>query len=181
MIDAINALLPQTQCERCGYSGCKPYAAALVADDANINQCPPGGVETIHALADLLHKPFETLNPEFGTHTPFQVATIIEKDCIGCTKCLDACPVDAIVGASKLMHTVISVECTGCELCVSPCPVDCIEIQPTEKKYRPTLAKQRYEDKQHRLITIATDKKAQANKQKMALMAMMKARNADKS
>ncbi|MCK5898217.1 MAG: RnfABCDGE type electron transport complex subunit B [Methylococcales bacterium] len=181
MIDAINDLLPQTQCERCGYQGCKPYATALVAGDAKINQCPPGGIETIHALANFLDKPVEILNPTFGAHTPLQVAIIIEEDCIGCTKCLDACPVDAILGVSKQMHTVIASECTGCELCVPPCPVDCIEIQPTKKKYSSALAKQRYEAKQQRLITIKANKKIQANKQKSALMAMMKARNVAKS
>lgn len=124
--DAIDILLPQTQCTRCGYSGCRPYAQAIAAGEAEINQCPPGGAATITALARLTGRPALPLNPANGIEQPRTVAFILEEHCIGCTKCLPACPVDAIVGANKRMHTVIVSECTGCELCIAPCPVDCI-------------------------------------------------------
>ncbi len=131
LIDAANAALPQTQCGRCTFSGCKPYATALVDGAADTNHCPPGGDATARALAQLLNRPFKPVDPQFGI-TPSQplVAWIDEAACIGCTKCIQACPVDAIVGASKFMHTVIAAECTGCELCIPPCPVDCIELRP---------------------------------------------------
>lgn len=128
LIQRIDALLPQTQCGKCGHPGCKPYAEGLAKGEA-INKCPPGGSETIAALASLLQVPVIALDPERGT-APAQVAYIREAECIGCTKCIQACPVDAIVGAAKLMHTVISAECTGCDLCVAPCPVDCIDLLP---------------------------------------------------
>jgi len=128
-IAQIDALLPQTQCRQCGYDGCKPYATALACGEANINQCPPGGETGIHALADLLQRPYQPLNPAHGITKAKAVAVIDEKTCIGCTLCISACPVDAILGASKRMHTVISQECTGCELCLPPCPVDCISMQ----------------------------------------------------
>jgi electron transport complex protein RnfB len=124
----IDRLLPQTQCERCGYAGCKPYAEAVAAGEADINRCPPGGEATIHGLAELTGTDAKPLDPECGRHTPPQVALIDEKTCIGCTRCIQACPVDAIVGAAKSMHTVIANECTGCELCLAPCPVDCIDL-----------------------------------------------------
>jgi len=126
LIDRINALLPQTQCGQCSFHGCRPYAEAIASGAADINQCPPGGDEGIRDLADLLGIPFKPLNTKFGLHKPAGVAFIIEEDCIGCVKCIAACPVDAILGAAKFMHTVIASECTGCELCVAPCPVDCI-------------------------------------------------------
>ncbi len=128
LIQRIDALLPQTQCGKCGHPGCKPYAEGLAKGEA-INKCPPGGNETIAALASLLQVPIIALDPERGSAPP-QVAFIREAECIGCTKCIQACPVDAIVGAAKLMHTVISAECTGCDLCVAPCPVDCIDLLP---------------------------------------------------
>jgi Na+-translocating ferredoxin:NAD+ oxidoreductase subunit B len=130
--DDIDALLPQTQCTRCGYTGCKPYAEAISSGAAGINQCPPGGSPTIAALARLLHRGVLPLNPANGSEGPTLVAQIDEVACIGCAKCLPPCPVDAIVGARKQMHTVISALCTGCELCVSPCPVDCIRMVPRE-------------------------------------------------
>ena len=126
----IDALLPQTQCTRCGYSGCGPYAAAIAEGAAQINQCPPGGSETIHALARLLDRPFQPLNPLHGTETEPRIAWIDETRCIGCARCFAPCPVDAIVGAAKFMHTVLADRCTGCELCLPPCPVDCIELRP---------------------------------------------------
>lgn len=129
--DAIDALLPQTQCRQCGYAGCRPYAEALAARRAGINQCPPGGADTIRDLAALLGAPFQPLDPAFGAAKPAAVALIDEPRCIGCTLCIQACPVDAIVGAAKMMHTVIAAECTGCELCIPPCPVDCISMVPT--------------------------------------------------
>lgn len=130
LIERVNACLPQTQCAQCGHPGCRPYATAIIADDAPINQCPPGGEALIHELADLLGKEFLPLDAERGETKPPQVALIDEPLCIGCTLCIAACPVDAIVGASKLMHTVISEQCTGCELCLPPCPVDCISLVP---------------------------------------------------
>lgn len=128
LIQRIDALLPQTQCGKCGHPGCKPYAEGI-ADGEPINKCPPGGDETIAALAELLKIPVLELDISRGAAPP-QVAYIREAECIGCTKCIQACPVDAIVGAAKLMHTVIIDECTGCDLCVAPCPVDCIEMHP---------------------------------------------------
>lgn len=128
--DAIDALLPQTQCTRCGYAGCRPYADAIVSGEAQINQCPPGGAATIEALAKLLGREPLALNPANGIEGPLTVAQIDEERCIGCAKCLPPCPVDAIVGARKQMHTVIVATCTGCELCIAPCPVDCISMVP---------------------------------------------------
>jgi Na+-translocating ferredoxin:NAD+ oxidoreductase subunit B len=126
--DDIDALLPQTQCTRCGYDGCRPYAEAIASGLAQINQCPPGGAATIATLASLLNREALPLNPENGVEGAALVAVIDEERCIGCLKCLPPCPVDAIVGARKLMHTVIADLCTGCELCVAPCPVDCITM-----------------------------------------------------
>ncbi|WPN29096.1 electron transport complex subunit RsxB [Pseudomonas sp. P5_109] len=128
LIQSIDALLPQTQCGKCGHPGCKPYAEGI-ANGEPINKCPPGGNETIAALAELLKVPVLELDITRGS-APAQIAYIREAECIGCTKCIQACPIDAIVGAAKLMHTVIIDECTGCDLCVAPCPVDCIEMRP---------------------------------------------------
>jgi electron transport complex protein RnfB len=130
LADRIDAVLPQTQCEQCGYRGCRPYAQAIAAGDAPINQCPPGGAAGIRALAALLDRPVLPLNEEHGVEKPRTLARIVEAECIGCTKCIQVCPVDAIVGAAKLMHTVIGEDCTGCELCVPACPVDCIVLEP---------------------------------------------------
>ena len=130
LADRIDALLPQTQCEQCGYRGCRPYAEAIARGEAAINQCPPGGTAGIEKLAALLQQPVLPLNPEHGIEKSRTLARIVEADCIGCTKCIQACPVDAIVGAAKLMHTVIADDCTGCELCVPACPVDCIVLLP---------------------------------------------------
>jgi electron transport complex protein RnfB len=128
VIEQINDILPQTQCGQCNYPGCRPYAEAISAGEAKINQCPPGGDAGIQALADLLGLEPLPLNPENGAVKPKTVAVIDEATCIGCTLCIQVCPVDAIVGSAKLMHTVIESECTGCDLCLPPCPVDCIEM-----------------------------------------------------
>jgi len=128
VVEQIEALLPQTQCGQCNYPGCRPYAEAIAAGEALINQCPPGGEAGIRALADLLGLEELPLNPENGEQQAATVAVIHEEVCIGCTLCIQACPVDAIVGAAKLMHTVIEAECTGCDLCLPPCPVDCIDM-----------------------------------------------------
>jgi electron transport complex protein RnfB len=130
LADRIDAILPQTQCEQCGYHGCRPYAEAIARGDARINQCPPGGAAGIGKLAALLQLPVLPLDPGHGIEKPRTLARIVEADCIGCTKCIQVCPVDAIVGASKLMHTVLADDCTGCELCVPACPVDCIVLLP---------------------------------------------------
>ncbi|AKM31819.1 ferredoxin [Pandoraea faecigallinarum] len=126
----IDALLPQTQCTKCGYAGCRPYADAIASGQAGYNQCPPGGAEGVARLAKLLGRPVIPLNPENGVERPRLRAVIDESLCIGCTLCIQACPVDAIAGAAKLMHTVIEDRCTGCDLCVPPCPVDCIDMVP---------------------------------------------------
>lgn len=129
IVDQINAILPQTQCGQCGYPGCKPYAEAI-ANGEPINKCPPGGEGGIQSLADLLDVEVIPLDAEHGEENVKTFAYIREDECIGCTKCIQACPVDAILGAAKQMHTVIVSECTGCDLCVEPCPVDCIDMLP---------------------------------------------------
>ncbi len=134
LIEKINSILPQTQCGKCGFSGCKPYATAIAGGLADINQCPPGNEEGIQKLAALLGVEPKPLNTKHGLPKPESVALIDEETCIGCTFCIQACPVDAIVGASKKLHTVIAPECTGCELCIAPCPVDCIIIIPHKNK-----------------------------------------------
>jgi len=130
LIERLDRLLPQTQCGQCGFDGCRPYAEAMARGEAAIDRCPPGGDAGARSLARLLDVPPLPYDRSRGPHLQPQVAVIIEADCIGCTKCIQACPVDAIVGASKLMHTVVPPLCTGCELCVPVCPVDCIEMQP---------------------------------------------------
>ena len=166
LVARIDALLPQTQCQRCGYSGCKPYAEAIASDEADINQCPPGGAAGIYRLATLLEREFKPLSPAHGIEGPLQIAIIDEATCIGCALCIQACPVDAIVGAAKLMHTVIADQCTGCELCIPPCPVDCIDLvaasntpaqsnegcdMSAEEKAFADVARDRYEFRQFRL------------------------------
>ncbi|WP_087505242.1 electron transport complex subunit RsxB [Neiella marina] len=138
IVEQIDQILPQTQCGQCGYPGCKPYAKAI-ADGDDINKCPPGGDATIKKLADLLGREVKPLNDAHDGPDIKRVAYIREDECIGCTKCIQACPVDAIVGATRQMHTVIADECTGCDLCVAPCPVDCIDmlaVQPTVQTWQ---------------------------------------------
>lgn len=135
LVDRIDDLLPQTQCRRCGFDGCRPYAAALADRQAPLNRCPPGGEATIDALSALLGVPAMPLDPSLGKARSFPQARVEESLCIGCTLCIQACPVDAIVGAAKLMHTVLAERCTGCELCLPPCPVDCIELIDTGREW----------------------------------------------
>jgi len=151
LVHLIDALLPQTQCTKCGYDGCQPYAQAIACGEADINQCPPGGDEGIARLAALLDRAVIPLDSTRGERRPPQVAFIDERLCIGCVKCIDACPVDAIVGASKRMHTVIADACTGCELCIPPCPVDCISLLPVAALPDPDLSRKRHEYRAFRL------------------------------
>ena len=130
LADQIEDLLPQTQCTKCGYPACRPYAEAIAAGEAEINQCPPGGLEGVRRLSALTGRPVIPINPVNGVERPRPVAFIDEALCIGCTLCIQACPVDAILGAAKQMHTILPSLCTGCDLCVAPCPVDCITMIP---------------------------------------------------
>lgn len=151
----IDAVLPQTQCTRCGYDACLPYAQAIASDNEAINRCPPGGEAGIAALAALTGQAIQALDPECGVVSQPTIAVIDEEHCIGCTLCIQACPVDAIMGANKLMHTVLTDFCTGCDLCLAPCPVDCIEMIPTDREWTTALAAQgkaRYEQRQQRLM-----------------------------
>ena len=161
MVDAIESLLPQTQCGKCKHPGCHPYAEAIVRGES-INHCVPGGQDTINALAELLGEAAIPLDPSYGTTPAFrQVAVIREDECIGCTKCIQACPLDAIVGAAKFTHTIISDECTGCDLCIAPCPVDCIDLvnlpdeplltKPADRQAQAAHQKARYEFRNNRL------------------------------
>ncbi len=147
-VDAIDAILPQTQCGECGFPGCKPYAEALSQGAAPIDRCPPGGVVVLQALAQILNQDATPYMEEVAKKTrPPAVALINEADCIGCTKCIPACPVDAIMGSAKLMHTVLSDECTGCGLCIEPCPMDCISLLPLDAPfYDKNLARTRFND-----------------------------------
>lgn len=163
--EAIDALLPQTQCQRCGYHGCWPYAEALAAGEAPINRCPPGGTQGVVRLAALLNTAPLPIDPQCGKEGPRTVARIEPEHCIGCTKCIRACPVDAIIGASKRMHTVIAELCTGCELCVPPCPVDCILIEPLHPQPIPVwpqvesdAARERHRARAERLIRVAAQR-----------------------
>jgi Na+-translocating ferredoxin:NAD+ oxidoreductase subunit B len=164
----IDALLPQTQCTRCGYTGCEPYAAAIASGAAQINQCPPGGSETIRALSALLGREFVPLNPAYGAEAPPRVAWIDEARCIGCARCLPPCPVDAIVGAAKFMHTVLAERCTGCELCIAPCPVDCIEMHPASdfKANEAALNRARYESHTQRIAQRAAERQRELEAKK---------------
>ena len=147
----IDAVLPQTQCTKCGYEGCRPYAEAIARGEADINQCPPGGDEGVARLARVTGREAKPLDPENGPYRAPQVAVIDEPACIGCTKCIQACPVDAIVGASRRMHTVVASWCTGCELCLLPCPVDCIELVPVAALPPADLSRDRHDRRAARL------------------------------
>lgn len=174
MIEQLNNLLPQTQCGQCGFKGCKPYAAAILAGDADINQCPPSGNEGIAKIAAFLNVPIKSLNTKFGEHKPKRIAVIDEASCIGCVKCIAVCPVDAILGSSKMMHTVITNECTGCELCITPCPVDCISMKVLEdSQLAPTNfhAKMRYENRLMRKEKEMFEKSEKLRLQKEKLLA----------
>lgn len=178
----IDTLLPQTQCRRCGFEGCRPYAEAIAAGEADINRCPPGGRETIERLARLTGTAPKPLNPDCGETAAPKVAFIREDECIGCTKCLQVCPVDAIVGAAKQMHTVIADECTGCELCVPACPVDCIDMpvaaagegqvrwppQSADDAARAARACRRYEARNSRLARERQERAARRARQRQA-------------
>lgn len=155
IVEQIDAILPQTQCGQCTYAGCRPYAEAIAAGEADINQCPPGGEATIQSLSELLGVDAKPLNAEHGVHKEKRVAIIDEQVCIGCTLCIQACPVDAILGAAKQMHTVIETECTGCELCLPPCPVDCISMVPLQQNIREW--KWPYPDHEQRPIAAPAD------------------------
>lgn len=151
LADRIDAVLPQTQCRACGYEGCRPYAEAIAAGDADIDQCPPGGDEGAARLAAIARRDAKPLNPAFGAYRPPQVAVIDEALCIGCVKCIHACPVDAIVGAPKMLHAVIASWCTGCELCLPPCPVDCIRLEPVTALPDASLSRARHRARAARL------------------------------
>jgi electron transport complex protein RnfB len=165
-VERIDALLPQTQCGQCGYDACRPYARALADGEADINRCPPGGDAGIQALARELDVPAKPLDESRGVHhDPPRVAVIDEPACIGCTRCIQACPVDAIVGAAKRMHTVIADECTGCELCLPPCPVDCIDTVSVPARTRETAQQKRNRVQHARRRFQARSERLQARRQ----------------
>jgi electron transport complex protein RnfB len=189
--DGIDALLPQTQCIQCGFPGCREYAEALVAGQADLNRCPPGGATTIAALALSLGLAPKALDPDCGDERPWVVARIDEAVCIGCTLCIQACPVDAILGAAKRMHTVIESECTGCELCLDPCPVDCIDLAPTRwhakvadsflegwMRERAPLARRRFHARRQRQLQL---RQARAERRRSKKPAAMPGRDADRA
>ncbi len=173
LADQIDALLPQTQCRKCGFEGCMPYAEAMAQGRADINRCPPGGQTGISKLAGLLGVADKLLDPACGKEGPRLVAVIDEAACIGCTKCLPPCPTDAILGTSKHMHTVIAAECTGCELCVAPCPVNCISMalasNPNWTVEGAKRSRQRYQAKKQRQAKQETEKAERLARQKELL------------
>jgi electron transport complex protein RnfB len=182
LADRIDALLPQTQCTKCGYQGCRPYAEAMAAGDAEINQCPPGGAAGIVKLAALLGRPVLPLNPANGVEKPLHVAVIDESLCIGCTLCIQACPVDAILGAAKRMHTVLAPLCTGCDLCVAPCPMDCIAMIRVDPPRAWTqadadAARARYDGRQARLAREALEREERLAAKAVAKLDELEARD----
>jgi len=158
LVQRIDALLPQTLFTRCGFDACRPYAEAIAAGEADIDRCPPGGEEGVAKLARALGRAAKPLSDDVGPAMPPQVARIEEADCIGCTKCIQACPVDAIVGAAQRMHTVIASWCTGCELCIPPCPVDCIVLEPTSAFPPADLSRTRHDERGARLARDAAER-----------------------
>ena len=168
----IDALLPQTQCTRCGYAGCLPYAEAVASGAADINQCPPGGDAIIMALAALLERPAKALIPAHGVESPPKIAWIDESRCIGCARCIAPCPVDAIVGAAKYMHTVLADRCTGCELCLPPCPVDCIEMKaaPQAPPHQAALNRMRFAAHEARSLRRKLDRRRELDAKKAAVL-----------
>ncbi len=181
LADRIDAVLPQTQCGKCSFPGCRPYAEAISSGDADINQCPPGGANGIRLLADLLGVDVKPLNPAFGMERPRLVAVINEVECIGCTKCLPPCPTDAILGANKQMHTVITDLCTGCELCVAPCPMNCIAmVQATNADWTTAdadRARLRYQARNRRMVRLEAEKAERQLRQKQMLAKLRSAKN----
>jgi Na+-translocating ferredoxin:NAD+ oxidoreductase subunit B len=174
LANRIDDLLPQTQCRRCGYAGCRPYAEAIAAGDADVDRCPPGGSGTLDALARLLGRPAPPLDTSRGVPGPLRVARIDEDACIGCTLCIAACPVDAIIGTRKRMHGVLTSLCSGCELCVVPCPVDCIEMIPAGRDWTATdatAARERFERRRERLAAASMNaaRDAEGRKRKAAI------------
>lgn len=181
LVQDVHALLPQTQCTKCGYDGCLPYATAIVEGEA-INRCPPGGDEGIAKLAALLEQPKLPLNTEeCGEHQPFAIALIEERHCIGCTLCIQACPVDAILGANKFMHTVLPERCTGCELCIAPCPVDCITMVPAGRTWTEEDASQAWEHYQAHTARIELAKQAEQRRLATAAERTLSKKQADTS
>jgi electron transport complex protein RnfB len=165
LVDRVDALLPQTQCTRCGFPSCRDYAEAVAAGLAGIDRCPPGGQAGVDTLAGLLGVASRPLDPACGSEAPLRVARIDESACIGCTLCIQACPVDAIVGAARLMHVVVTAWCSGCDLCVAPCPVDCIAMQPAGRTWTAHdagAARQRFGARQARLAHAAGDRAARS-------------------
>ena len=182
LADRIDALLPQTQCEQCGYHGCRPYAEAIKRGEAPINLCPPGGAAGIAKLAELLDVPVLPLNPANGVEHPRMLAHIIEADCIGCTKCIQVCPVDAISGAAKLMHSVLNDDCTGCELCVAACPVDCIVLLPMPPEQAADVAhadaaREHFQRREMRLARQDAERMAEIAARKQAVDSTVTPRN----
>jgi electron transport complex protein RnfB len=179
LADRIDALLPQTQCTKCGYPGCRPYAEAIATGAAAINRCPPGGDAGVRALAQLLGREYRPLDPACGVESPRRVAVIDEARCIGCTLCIRACPVDAILGAEQQMHTVLTELCSGCDLCVAPCPVDCIAMVPAQADdvwdgSRADAARARHRQRAARLARDAREKvtqKAAATRKRAVIQA----------
>lgn len=178
LVDRLDAVLPQTQCAECGFDGCRPYAEAIAAGRETIEKCPPGGTETLDALAKILNQdPAPYLNEVSANTRAPSFARVVEAECIGCTKCIQACPVDAIIGTGKLMHSVIEIECTGCELCVPACPTDCIELitLPTPS-FDKNLARERFNARQAR----RTDEEARARKEHIEKKKHMAPKRQDK-
>lgn len=165
LIQKIDAILPQTQCTKCGYEGCLPYATAMVTEGSPINRCPPGGEAGIAQLAEVLQTPILPLDKKCGEHKTLEVAVIDEAHCIGCALCIRACPVDAIIGANKFMHTIVPDLCSGCELCVPVCPVDCIQMIPAQREWTRLDADDARERHQHRTQRLA--KQAQQEEERL--------------